>query len=310
MDVTQATDGVTNTSELPTVGFETITPALATEWIKLNDNIRSPNKHHVSTLARDMREGRWQLTGEAICFTTDGQLVNGQHRLLAIIKSNTSITTLVVRGVTQEAVVAMDRGRTRSHGHNLTALGVKHATTVAAIASRYRARKAGIWTVHFGSSARMTTSETVELVLPRKEEFERYAYAAHAQRNFHRTSPAVIGSLYMLAHEVHPELANQYFSALLGGSYEDAVRVGTVSQPANVTQAYQRVVASIGRLKDQETPAPAHQAEAFVIRGWNVLRENIAKGTDIRNTPFSRMTNKAGRWLFPTMDLRPPVPAN
>lgn len=78
--------------------YETIavTPDMARELIAHNENNRPVRQFHVNRYARDMQEGRWMRNGETISVIerADGTrwLRNGQHRMLAVMKS----------GVTQE----------------------------------------------------------------------------------------------------------------------------------------------------------------------------------------------------------------
>ena len=61
-----------------------------------------------------MTNGDWKFTGETIQFSTDGQLMDGQHRLLALLVSNTSQTFNFVYGINKEAFDVIDSGKTRS----------------------------------------------------------------------------------------------------------------------------------------------------------------------------------------------------
>ena len=65
-----------------------------------------------------MKCGRWTLNNDAITFDKSGVLTNGQHRLTAIIKSETSQEMAVMYGV--EHNINMDRPAMRSVGDNLS----------------------------------------------------------------------------------------------------------------------------------------------------------------------------------------------
>lgn len=66
---------------------ETITPDMAREYLKSNSMNRPLNDRTVNLYAQEMRTGNWKLNGEAICFGKNGALLNGLHRLYAIVKS-------------------------------------------------------------------------------------------------------------------------------------------------------------------------------------------------------------------------------
>lgn len=99
------------------VSFDVIevTPALAEKWLATNDaGQRSLRKGVVETYARDMAMGKWTLTHQPIAFNGDGVLVDGQHRLSAVIMANTSVRFVVSVMMDLSVHDAIDRGAKRS----------------------------------------------------------------------------------------------------------------------------------------------------------------------------------------------------
>lgn len=123
----------------PTVGItstvEVVTPALAHEWLGLNINNRRIDKDDITRYARDMTEGRWRITGESIKFSWDGNLLDGQNRLRAVIRADVKVPMLVVRGLDPKSQLNMDSGRKRTVANALTMQGERWATNLAALAS-------------------------------------------------------------------------------------------------------------------------------------------------------------------------------
>lgn len=79
------------------VSIVKITPEVAKEYLEKNtDNYRKYNQRTVDKYADDMKHGLWQENGMPIVFSKDGKLADGQHRLMAIVKSGATIETLVV----------------------------------------------------------------------------------------------------------------------------------------------------------------------------------------------------------------------
>lgn len=91
------------------VDVETITPKMAEEYLKHNKINRTLKDKRVTSYANDMKDGAWQLNGEAIRFNKSGDLIDGQHRLNAIIRANKPIQTVVMRGI-NDTVSVYDRG--------------------------------------------------------------------------------------------------------------------------------------------------------------------------------------------------------
>ena len=77
-----------------------VTPTMAAEWLaRCNTKNRRVNKIHVQKLANEMKSGRWTVNGETIAFDEDMVLIDGQHRLNAIVQSGVTIETIVVYGI-------------------------------------------------------------------------------------------------------------------------------------------------------------------------------------------------------------------
>lgn len=110
----------------------TISPALAKDWLTLNEGNRPPKNPGIAQFARDMTSGAWALTGEAIIFDSAGALRNGQNRLMACIESGASFVCLVVWGVRPDAFQFMDRGNKRTIGDVLHIKGEDNASALAA----------------------------------------------------------------------------------------------------------------------------------------------------------------------------------
>lgn len=118
----------------PRAELVTVTPQLATEWLRKNTGNRPFRPAKIEQYTRDMAAGRWQVTGEAIKFGTDGRLLDGQNRLQAVINSGATIQILVVYGVSPVAQEVMDSGAARIAADALAMAGVTNSARVAAAA--------------------------------------------------------------------------------------------------------------------------------------------------------------------------------
>lgn len=89
--------------------IETVTPDMAREWLAtFNFKNRRIQKTNVGSFVRDMRNGRWKLNGQPICFSVERRLINGQHRLEACAEADIPIDFLVMRGLPDEAFATYD----------------------------------------------------------------------------------------------------------------------------------------------------------------------------------------------------------
>ncbi|HVH53973.1 MAG TPA: hypothetical protein VNA32_07565 [Actinomycetota bacterium] len=116
--------------------IEEITPEIAKEYLALNRNNRKISEKGVAPIAQDLVNGNWRLTGEAIKFDTENNLLDGQHRLTAIQRTGIPMSTLVIRGVESEAQLVLDTGMKRTGGNALQIAHTGHEATLrAAIAA-------------------------------------------------------------------------------------------------------------------------------------------------------------------------------
>lgn len=114
---------------------ETITPEKAQEYLNKSGGNRNISKVVVDSYAITMKEGKWLLNGEAIVFDIDDILLNGHHRLHAIIKAGVPIQTFVTRGVEHDSYTTFDCGRHRTVGQLIGMQGIANYNTVAAAIS-------------------------------------------------------------------------------------------------------------------------------------------------------------------------------
>lgn len=100
----------------------TITPAMADMMLEKNIGNRKLSPSLVREYASYIRQGLWQENGQAIQITTDGFVVDGQHRLSAVVLADKPISVLVVtveatdgQGELNAIGMAIDRNKPRGH---------------------------------------------------------------------------------------------------------------------------------------------------------------------------------------------------
>lgn len=125
----------------PQAAVYVITPELAATWLdeKRNRRNRKIREAHVATLARDMVAGDWQLTGESIKWqgdpdAGDALLLDGQHRLEAVLLSGVTIQSFVTTGLKPDAQEVMDTNLRRSAKNALELEDFEDPSAVAALA--------------------------------------------------------------------------------------------------------------------------------------------------------------------------------
>ncbi|WP_320055727.1 hypothetical protein [Desulfuromonas thiophila] len=113
--------------------FVFITPQVASEMLKNNKGNRPISPARADKYVQDMRMGNWKITHQGIAFDSAGNLIDGQHRLLAIVKSGKSIMMNVSYGLDADVFDVLDTGGNRSRADVLSIAG--HPPRVARIIS-------------------------------------------------------------------------------------------------------------------------------------------------------------------------------
>lgn len=115
-----------------------ITPDVAAKWLKMcNGEFQRPlRKPYVELLARSMTSGQWANNGESIIFSRTGKLLDGQHRLSAVVLSGITIMATVATGVLEKDFDTIDTGQGRTMGDILKINGEKSYSDLAAALRR------------------------------------------------------------------------------------------------------------------------------------------------------------------------------
>ena len=110
----------------------------ALELLKLNTRNRKVSEAKIREYVSAMKKNNWQLNGQAITFSKLGELLDGQHRLLAISKLEDGIAVPVTigRGFESNSFDTIDIGKKRSPSDLLSIYGIdsKNTGTLSAAA--------------------------------------------------------------------------------------------------------------------------------------------------------------------------------
>lgn len=139
--------------DTPDVQEIAITPAIAAMWLENNDINRKLSRARVNQYARAMQADRWMQNNDAICLSEDDTLLNGQHRLHAIIQSGCTVRMMVRRNVPKEAMQHMDRQLTRSYTHQLQMRGETHTALLGSTLRLCTALSQGTFPAGSGGNA-------------------------------------------------------------------------------------------------------------------------------------------------------------
>ncbi len=243
---------VTELQQKPASSVVMVSPEMAARWLKRNEANRVLRPHKVDQYARDMTSGRWELTG-AIEFDIAGNLIQGQHRLNAVVKSGCTVAMFVLRGISPNAQRVMDSGIGRTAADNLHMdKGVKNAVAVASIARQRISSTLGTTAV--------SNSEIEDYVASNPE----IAFAASLAVKYAKgcdIAPTTVGLAAWLIADVHGwSVAEDFF-------YVAAEKVGLVRH--DPVMAMSKFFAEARR---NRTQYPLSIQLSVIIRAFNYRR--------------------------------------
>lgn len=172
------------------------TPAMAAEALTRTNIQRRLKRHVAAAYATDMREGRWGQDVNCIVFDVNGDLINGQHRLTAVIWSKCTIGFWVIRGLPVDDILRMDQGSPRTASDQLHILGATNTNCAAAAAGivlRYELVPDRVWAN--SSCIDVTKSLIVDEVATSTEDYELAYSASRGMEN-----AGVVRSVAMALH--------------------------------------------------------------------------------------------------------------
>lgn len=246
------------TPEGPSYNVVDVTPALAEKWIGQNTHNRNLRESAVLAYARDMRNGNWAENGEAIKFSKDGTLLDGQHRLWAVTESGVTVRMLVVTGLDGDDQETMDAGRKRSLADALHLRGESNSSVLGSVLRRAKMWEQGLY--RNSGTYTPTNAECLHFLEAHPETRESTQVAA-ALRKPSKLPASVVGLTHWLFTQIDAQDAAWFFDKLGTGANLDQYHpIWTLRRRAELADQ------STGRV-------PEDMLLACVIKAWNAYRD-------------------------------------
>lgn len=243
----------------PTARVVDLTPELASELLDRNTKNRRVSNRNYATIARAMRNGEWELNGEAIKIDTEGRVLDGQHRLHAVVEAGTTIRTFLIEGLPASTQETMDTGKSRTLADILEIRGDSNSTTVAAIARRvYLHRRHGLRSATLSSFP--TTNKEVLRFLDDNEWIKDLSTPAQRIGRTAKMPASLTGLLMVAFSEIDQADADDFFEKL---------STGAGLMPGDAILALRKVLLALHEGKG--TRNQTYMA-ALTIKAWNKYR--------------------------------------
>lgn len=243
-----------------TTEIVSVTPQMAEKWLGRNQRNRHVRQRDVIRYAQAMSKGEWLVTGEAVKFGFDGSLLDGQHRLLAIVEAGRTIKMLVIKGLHPEAQDVLDTGRARTASDALAIHGHDNSHLVAAAAKVVILYEADLFYV---DSKRQQVSH--RQIVDFADANHLLAYASGLGRKIARATdmqPSIAAACIYILTLLSAEAAAEFFDKLASGA--------NLPTGSPVLALRDRLF----ELRRNRTDLPMEAKVALVFRAWNAWRMN------------------------------------
>lgn len=251
------------------VEIKDITPELAAVMLKANTRNRNLTPKVVAGYSRSMLRGDWVSNGESFKIAQDGTVLDGQHRLAAVVQSGITLRDmLVVSGLPLHTQLTMDSGRKRTTADAFKITGHGNVNVLASVTRRVWMWDRGNY--RFVNTEAPTTVELVEVLEQYPSLLRSAEIGARTNGAFRPANATATGVAHHLFHTLDQSDTAEFFARIASG--------------ANLDEG-DPILTLRDRLT-REYAAPhsvtATFALALFIRSWNAYREGRKLSTIVQ----------------------------
>jgi len=264
------------------ITVETITPETAASILAKNLSNRPISGRHVDFLTAQIKGGYFLETGDSIKISKEGELIDGQHRLSAVVRSGVPIVCAIARDVDRSVFEVLDTGRARSSSDVLAVSGFRNANNLAAAARFILLHKAGLNSraaqgdvsdaIQSDFQSNKKVLDFVEANADAIQEAVSFAAVAYKKCRFVATSE--YAAYYYIFSEKSKEDARFFWEKFASGSNLDEK-----SPILLLRRALERNVTSHVKLTQ-------YSKKYYIVRAWNAFREKRSLGVLQYNKDF------------------------
>lgn len=201
---------------------ETISVDKAKQMLEKNKLNRPISQRNLDQLISTMKKGNFKFTGESIKISKAGNLLDGQHRLMAAVQTNQPIRSLVVRGLEEDSFKYMDTGRPRRASDVLGIEGYPNPTRFASVAlfvmnfKKNKFSKMADGAKSKGVADVITNADISEFVAKNHESISESLKYGHMPEN-KLVSPTTLAAFHYIFKEKHSATADDFCDKLVTG---------------------------------------------------------------------------------------------
>ena len=240
-----------------------ITPSIAKQFLEANIANRRVKIPVLIQYSNDMLNGRWKEdTAETIKISKTGVVLDGQHRLMAIIKSGVSVFFTVATNLEDSVFDVIDTGSSRNSSDTFKVKGIKQDTSIPSTIAFYN-----LLSKSMKQGTQKNNKSTNAMLLEQYYEDEIFwqniARQSHAwYLSFAKIiAPSFIGGFYAFFTKLNESKAQEFMSQLTTGI---DIKNNTISLLRN----------KLMQDKMSLRKMPVNLKMAFMIKTWNCFIKN------------------------------------
>lgn len=239
--------------------LEAIAGTTASEYLARNTKLnRNQSQSRIDEMSETILAGEWLLTHQGIAFDPDGTLLDGQHRMAAIVKASKtnpsiSVQMWVYRGLPRPAMLPCDTGGGRKPGDacKMEEIPLINARSVPAVAKRMM--------LSVNASGKIRRKQFIDFITQHREAIE---------FSLQNSSSKVLGS----NAAVRAPIARAWYTrdrARLG-HFVDSIKTGVVScDEDSAAAALMRLLVKLSKSpKDQAWYASVYRSTSTALKAF------------------------------------------
>lgn len=257
-------------------GIVNITPEQAAKMLERNVRNRNISKRRVVFYAEEIKKGNWMLNGESIRFNDKNQLIDGQHRLSAIIKANVSVEMIVITGLNPEVFKNIDTGRNRNGGDALSIIITDktgdHARKAGSLITRIIvSEKSNLLSIHTRSSLNLNSSitlassntEIVEYYRKNKYEIDEIVEFGLKYQTKTKKIMNLTGLMFAFwqLRKINVDAAEHFYTSIATGE-----------NLTNTNPIY-HLREKLMSINSSDNKPPSWHIPAYIFKAWNAFRK-------------------------------------
>jgi len=246
--------------------LKTITPEIARDLLSRNTDNRNMREKTAQFYADQIKGGKWELNGTTIVVGENGRILDGQHRLRAIVLANKPIQSFIVTDIAENTFGTIDVGLRRSPSdilHIHSGGRVRWGTAIAAaLKIVYLFGEDGTFNSSLDREKSLTHNILIELYDANPDIQDNLEIISQYKNVLNVIPHSLATGLYTVMKRIDPEANEKFWLA-----FDSGANLGSRSPVLALKNRFGTYMAHNGGHKVRR-----RLAIAMIVKAWNTRR--------------------------------------